>query len=67
MAVIAKVRRCFINLFKHLKAGYRYAKTITLIVDNDIIHKSREVQRRLKATPKFSVIYPPWVTRVERL
>ncbi|EOS94448.1 TnpA protein, partial [Erwinia tracheiphila PSU-1] len=57
----------FISLLKHLKAGYRCAKTITLIVDNGIIHKSHEVQRQLKATPKFSVIYPLWVNHVERL
>lgn len=61
----------FINLLKHLKATYRRAKTITLIVDNDIIHKSRETQRWLKQNPKFRVIYQPvyspWVNHVERL
>lgn len=54
-----------------LKATYRRAKTITLIVDNYIIHKSRETQRWLKANPKFRVIYQPvyspWVNHVERL
>ena len=47
------------------------AKTITLIVDNYIIHKSRETLRWLKANPKFRVIYQPvyspWANRVERL
>nr|BAO27540.1 transposase [Klebsiella sp. Mich. 61]BAT23343.1 transposase [Klebsiella sp. Mich. 61] len=61
----------FISLLKHLKATYRRAKTITLIVDNYIIHKSRETQRWLKANPKFRVIYQPvyspWVNHVERL
>ncbi len=61
----------FICLLKHLKATYRRAKTITLIVDNYIIHKSRETQRWLKADPKFSVIYQPvyspCVNHVERL
>ncbi|MEH4990399.1 IS630 family transposase [Enterobacter asburiae] len=61
----------FISLLKHLKAKYRRAKTITLIVDNYIIHKSRETLRWLKANPKFSVIYQPvyspWVNHVERL
>ncbi|CBY98691.1 Insertion element IS630 uncharacterized 39 kDa protein ISO-IS200 39 kDa protein [Salmonella enterica subsp. enterica serovar Weltevreden str. 2007-60-3289-1] len=47
----------FISLLKHLKATYRRAKTITLIVDNYIIHKSRETQRWLKQNPKFRVIY----------
>ncbi|HHD7476596.1 TPA: IS630 family transposase [Klebsiella oxytoca] len=61
----------FINLLKHLKTSYRSAKTITLIIDNYIIHKSRESQRWLKANPKFRVIYQPvyspWVNHVERL
>lgn len=46
----------FISLLKHLKASYRRVKTITLIVDNYIIHKSRETQLWLKKNPKFSVI-----------
>ena len=53
----------FINLLKHLKASYCGAKTIILIVDNDIIHKSRETQRWLKANPKFRVIYQPVYSR----
>ena len=61
----------FISLLKHLKAAYRRAKTITLVVDNYIIHKSRETLRWLKANPKFRLIYQPvyspWVNHVERL
>ena len=61
----------FISLLKHLKATYRRAKTITLIVDNYIIHKSRETLRWLKCNPKFRVIYQPvyspWVNHIERL
>jgi transposase len=61
----------FIALLKHLKATYRRAKTITLIVDNYIIHKSRETLRWLKCNPKFRVIYQPvyspWVNHIERL
>jgi transposase len=38
----------FISLLKHFKATYRRAKTITLIVDNYIIHKKRETQRWLR-------------------
>lgn len=49
----------------------RRVKTITLIVDNYIIQKSRETQQWLKANPKFRVIYQPvyspWVNHVERL
>ncbi len=43
-----------ISLLKRLKATYRRAKTITLIVDNYIIHKSRETQSWLKENPKFT-------------
>jgi transposase len=39
----SKSSALFIALLKHLKATYRRAKTITLIVDNYIIHKSREL------------------------
>jgi len=68
---ISKSSALFISLLKHLKSTYRRAKTITLIVDNYIIHKSRETQRCLKENPRFSVIYQPvyspWVNHVERL
>ncbi|WP_188471412.1 IS630 family transposase [Hafnia psychrotolerans] len=61
----------FISLLQHLKATYRRAKTITLIVDNYIIHKSRKTLGWLKENPKFRVIYQPvyspWVNHVERL
>jgi transposase len=61
----------FISLPKHLRASYRRARTITLIVDNDIIHKSHETQRWMKANPRFIVIYQPvyspWVNHIERL
>jgi len=67
----SKSSALFIGLLNHLKARYRRAKTITLIVDNYIIHKSRETQRWLKGNPKFRVIYQPvyspWVNHVERL
>ncbi|MBG6240370.1 MAG: IS630 family transposase [Candidatus Symbiopectobacterium sp. Clec_Harlan] len=61
----------FISMLEHLRATYRRAKTLTLIVDNYIIHKSRETQGWLEENPKFRVIYQPvyspWVNHVERL
>ena len=61
----------FISLLQHLKSTYRRSKTLTLIVDNYIIHKSRETLRWLKRNPKFIVsyqpVYSPWVNHVERL
>lgn len=67
----SKASSLFISLLKHLKARYRRAKTITLIVDNYIIHKSEKTRNWLKANPKFRVIYQPvyspWVNHVERL
>lgn len=67
----SKSSSLFINLLKHLKSTYRRAKTITLIVDNYSIHKSRQTCCCLKQNPKFSVIYQPvyspWVNHVERL
>ena len=67
----SKSSALFISLLKHLKATYRRAKAITLIVDNYIIHKSRETQHWLKQNPKFRIIYQPvyssWVNHVERL
>lgn len=58
----SKSSALFVILLKHLKATYQRAKTVTLIVDNYIIHKSRGSQRWLKANPKFRVIYPPVYT-----
>jgi transposase len=47
----SKASSLFISLLNHLKATYRRAEAITLIVDNYIIHKSRETKRWLKANP----------------
>ena len=61
----------FISLLKRLKATYRRAKIITLIVDNYIIRKIRETQPWLKENPKFrgiyQPVYSPWVNHVEQL
>ncbi|MEB5958185.1 IS630 family transposase [Escherichia coli] len=67
----SKSSALFMRLLEHLKATYRRAKTITLIVDNYIIHKSQQTLKWLKQNPKFRVIYQPryspWVNHVERL
>ncbi|AJJ02930.1 transposase, IS630 family [Yersinia pseudotuberculosis] len=47
----------FINMLRKLKRTYRRAKTITLIVDDYIIHKSKKTLEWLKSNPKFIVIY----------
>ncbi len=57
----------FIDLVKHLKSTYQWAKTIAVIMDNCIIHKSRETQKWLKGNPKFRAFYSPWLNHVERL
>ncbi len=61
----------FLSLLKTLKRTYRRAKSITLILDNYIIHKSKKAQRWLASNPKFIVlfqpVYSPWVNRIERL
>lgn len=61
----------FVDLLRLLKATYRRARRIVLIVDNYIIYKSRETRRWLAANPKFELLfqpaYHPWVNRIERL
>ncbi|MFQ2673409.1 transposase, partial [Aeromonas caviae] len=53
------------------KWGDYRAKTITLILDNYIIHKSKQTERWLKKNPKFCLVfqpvYSPWVNHIERL
>lgn len=51
MGNVSKSSALFISLLKQLKATYRLAKTITLIVDNYIIYKSQKAQRWLKDNP----------------
>ena len=69
--VAAKAQHCLSVLLEHLRTTYRRAKTITLIVDNYITHKSQQTLKWLKQNPKFRVIYQPvyspWVNHVERL
>lgn len=61
----------FISLLETLRGTYRRAKTITLVVDNYIIHKSRKVERWLEKNTKFRLLflptYSPWLNRIELL
>ncbi|MFP9230872.1 DDE endonuclease [Pectobacterium cacticida] len=61
----------FISLLETLRRTYRRAKTITLVVDNYIIHKSRKVEQWLEENPKFRLLflptYSPWLNPIERL
>ncbi|EJM0809797.1 hypothetical protein NN294_001036 [Escherichia albertii] len=43
----------FINLLQHLEATYRWVKTITLIVENYVIHQDEKTQNWLKKNPKI--------------
>ncbi|EIY0656138.1 IS630 family transposase [Salmonella enterica] len=60
----------FISLLETLRRTYRRAKTITLVADNYIIHKSRKVERWLGENPKFRLLflpmYSPWLNPIER-
>ncbi len=68
---IKKNSSLFIAMQEKLRRHYRRAKTITLILDNDIIHKSKQTERWLKKNPKFCLVfqpvYSPWVNHIERL
>jgi len=68
---ISKNSELFISLLETLRCTYRRAKTITLIVDNYIIHKSRKVERWLEKNKKFRLLflptYSPWLNPIERL
>ncbi|WP_264183291.1 MULTISPECIES: IS630 family transposase [Dickeya] len=61
----------FIKLLEALRRIYRRAKTITLVVDNYIIHKSHKVERWLAENSKFRLLflptYSPWLNPIERL
>ena len=45
-------------MLEKLRHHYRRAKTITLILDNYIIHKSKQTERWLKKNPKFCLGVP---------
>ena len=67
----AKNTTLFVKLLEKLRATYRGAKRIQLILDNYIIHKSEMARRWLSANPKFRLFfqptYSPWVNQIERL
>lgn len=60
----------FIELLEALAAGHE-GKRLVLIVDNYIIHKSKQTKKWLAAHPKVELVfqptYSPWVNRIERL
>lgn len=61
----------FISLLETLRRTYRWAKTITPVVDSYIIHKSRKVERWPEENSKFRLLflptYSPWLNPIERL
>ncbi|MNS75272.1 hypothetical protein D3C72_1087800 [compost metagenome] len=65
---IKKNSSLFIAMLEKLRHHYRRAITITLILDNYIIHKSKQW---LKKDPKFCLVfqsvYSPWVNHIEWL
>lgn len=68
---IKKNSSLFIAMLEKLCHHYRRAKTITLILDNYIIHKSKQTEQWLKKDPKFCLVfqsvYSPWVNHIEWL
>ena len=68
---MSKSSELFISLMNKLKRQYRRAKTITLVVDNYIIHKSKKTEKWLRNNPKFVLlfqpVYSPWVNKIEKL
>jgi len=61
----------FLARQKKLKRQYRRARTITLIVDNYIIHKSKKAQKWLSENEKFKLlflrVYSPWHNKIDKL
>ncbi|MBN3043362.1 IS630 family transposase [Pectobacterium brasiliense] len=60
-----------IKLLEALRRTYLRAKTITLVVDSYIIHKSHKVESWLSENNKFRLLflptYSPWLNPIERL
>ena len=70
-AYTAKTSELFLRLLETLIKTYRRARRLSLIVDNDIIHKSRLTQGWLAHHPKIQLLYQPvycsWVNDIEKL
>lgn len=66
-----KTSDLFIELLEKVKGQYRRAKSVTFIVDNYIIHKSKKTQKWLAENPKFKLlflpVYSPWHNKIEKL
>ena len=66
-----KTSDLFIELLEKVKGQYRRAKSVTFIVDNYIIHKSKKTQKWLAENPKFKLlflpVYSPWHNKIELL
>lgn len=59
----SKNSELFIAMLEQLKCQYRRAKTITLIMDNYIIHKSKKTQGWLEKNPKFILLFSQCIPR----
>lgn len=59
----------FLRLMAEIRKCYRQAKTIRLIADNYVIHKSGITKTFLEHNKKFQLlfqpVYHPWVNRIE--
>ena len=59
----------FLKLMAEIRKRYRQAKTIRLIADNYVIHKSGITKTFLQHNQKFELlfqpVYHPWVNRIE--
>ncbi len=63
--------RLFINVLEELDRQYCHAETLTLILDNYSIHKSRIVSDWLNRHSKFNLlflpVYSPGLNKIGRL
>lgn len=66
-----KNSQLFLRLLEALLRAYRTARTLVLILDNYVIHKSASVRawlaQHLKVRLVFQPTYSPWVNQIERL
>ncbi len=67
----SKCSDLFINLLETLRRTSRRVKTLTVVVDHYIIHKSRKVERWLEKNKTFRLLflptYSPWLNPIELL